>query len=263
MARADAITLGGKDESAAAVLEVNLVLIEIRAGDFFAASHADLVGAIDATAATSVIDEEVVEAVAFMNEGGFDFGGPSQFGGLVFGVEELAGLRVELGEVESVPKRAPGHPESAVVVLKQGGIDGVEGGASFRGDDGALVLPSPLGRLWIEGFSGGKTDGGGLFPEGGHRVVEVVGVLEFDDVGSPEVSVVFGDFFFVPGGELVAFEDPCGASPAAIVLFLDEGNAVAGAEEVVFLVLGVDGGGIVDALGVATTEVLREDGLRE
>ena len=72
---------------------------------------------------------------------------------------------------------------------------------------------------------------------------------------------VLGDFFFVPGWELVLFKNLRGASPAAVVLFHDEGNAVAGAEEVMFLIFGENGGGIVNAFGVTTAEILGWDEL--
>ena len=104
MAGADSVAIGFENESSASVLEIDLVLIEVGAGDFFAATDADVVGAVDAPAAEAVVDEEVVIVAAFVDEGGFDFPCPGQTEGFAFGVEEFSRFGIELREIESVPK---------------------------------------------------------------------------------------------------------------------------------------------------------------
>ena len=78
---------------------------------------------------------------------------------------------------EVVPEGSEGHDEFAAVPVQRR-VDGVVVLAGFGGDAGCAVV-GPR----VEVGAGGHADGGILHAEGGHGVVEVVGVADLGDIG--------------------------------------------------------------------------------
>ena len=116
-------------------------------------------------------------------------------------LEAFAGGSVEFDEFDSVPERTKRHPKAAVGVESDSGINGVEiiGGGGL--DDDAFVGPLVVRAIGIEGFVGGKSDGGGVATESGDRIVNEETVAEMDDIRRPEVesAAVVGNCFGNPG----------------------------------------------------------------
>src|SRR5688572_9455125 len=68
VAGADEGAVGSEEQRAAALAHVLSILIEVGSGDAFAAADADVLGAVDATAAQAPVDEEVIVAAVAVNE---------------------------------------------------------------------------------------------------------------------------------------------------------------------------------------------------
>ncbi len=186
VAGADEVALGGEHLAAARLQEVAALVVEVGAGDGAAAADAHAVGAVLASAADPLVDEEVDVVAAPIQGGGLDLARPGDPDGGGGGIEAQAGGGVELDEENAAPEGAVGHPEPALVE-QHAGVDGVVILARAGADDDAAVGPAVAGGGGIEGRGGGEGDGGGVFAELGDGVVEVVEVADLDDVGRPVV----------------------------------------------------------------------------
>src|SRR5688500_10441637 len=116
VAGADEGAVALEQKRAAALAHVFAVLIEVGAGDAFAAGDADVVGAVDAAAAEAPVDEEVIVAAVAVNARRLDLVLRSQRVDRRVGYEAEARFRVELDEHEAAPEGAEAEPEVAVGV---------------------------------------------------------------------------------------------------------------------------------------------------
>src|SRR5579883_3321582 len=151
-------SLIGQHKSAAGFSHIDAVLIEVRAGNFAAASNTDVVGAVHSAAARAPIDEEVVIAVVFVKARRLDRLIVRQRCDGRAGGQQPAGFRIELDEFDSAPIRTECQPEGSIVIGKYRGIDGVEVAALPRLNDDAVVGPAIRGIVRIESGGGGEAD---------------------------------------------------------------------------------------------------------
>ena len=148
-----------QEERAAAVGHVLARAVEIRTVDGLATAYGHAVVALGTAAAVVPRHEEVVVAAMLEDERGLDGVGAGMFrrgvlfhGLVVRGIAAGDGARfhalgnmhrrVETGQLDAVPERAPDEPGLVVVVDDEVGVDGVPVVALLaRGHDAALVLP--------------------------------------------------------------------------------------------------------------------------
>ena len=150
MARADKGAVGGEQQRAAAVSKAAAVPIKVGPGDRTAAAHADLVGALHASAADAVVEKEEEPAVAFDDVCCFNLSAPGQRYRRRLRIKPQAGRWIELDQLQAAPEGAVGHPELARVGLNDGGVDRVKVVGGCRLNHDALVGPAVVVALGVQ-----------------------------------------------------------------------------------------------------------------
>jgi hypothetical protein len=249
-----------EEHRAAAVAEIDAVLVVERTGRARAPANPDLVGAVDSRATAAGVDKQV-EVLALMHErGGLERAAPAATSGVVGHhradgtAQRLARRRVEFGHHDARRVGAPAHPDP-VAIDEHARVDCVEGGrvggwARAPGRVGLNHLASvgPVGVY--ERRRGGDPDRRVDRAPGGDGVIEMVALIEIGDVGCPEDALEAGHRLGGPGRQRGEHRP---AGRPAIEIGRGAGDdALAGGE------VGVDRAVLDDGRGVVGAEFARE-----
>ena len=162
VAGADVAAVGFGKECAAALKHIFAVPGQIGTSGGWTSANPHVVGAADAAAALTPVDEKVVIIVVLIEAGGFDGIIPGDGGDGRVCLEPLPGCGIELHDFDAGPVGAEGEPKPALIVGGDAGVDGIEAVFATGLDNDAVIGPAVLCAGGVERFAGGEANGRGL-----------------------------------------------------------------------------------------------------
>src|SRR5262249_33663429 len=141
MAGADEGTVGVEEHRAAIHQHVDTTFVEVRTGDLVATADADVVGAVNAAATATVVDNKIIVTVVRGDIGGFDGFVVGQGMQGRIGSDAFAGGGIEFDQFDAAPIGTEDEPEPAIGIEGDSGVDGVEIVGRSRLHHDATVSP--------------------------------------------------------------------------------------------------------------------------